>query len=126
MRRFAASLVAFDAAEVADEKQVLEMPAHGGAAFVVLDCLLPASLAPRPERRADDLLEQRRLAVGRAPEDPQVSPRDAEPRQLGGRAHDLEVGLVVDVPPVLALGLDDAVLLELPEEPVRDARLVEQ
>src|SRR5437667_6812760 len=105
---------------------MLEMPANRRQALQVLDRLLATSLAARSERRADELLEQRRLAVRRAHEDAQIAARDAEPRQFRCRADDLEIGLVIDRSTVAPVGLDDAVLLELAQEPLRNPGLVEQ
>src|SRR5947207_11170544 len=102
------------------------MAADRGQALEVLDRLLATRLAPRAERRPDELLEQRRLAVGGGAEDTQVPAGDAEARELGGGADDLEVGLVEDGAAVAALRLDDAVLGELPQERLRHARLLDQ
>src|SRR5687767_6220747 len=63
--------VALEAAKVADEKQMLEVPADRRQALQVLDRLLAASLAARTQRWANELLEQRGLAIGRAHEDAQ-------------------------------------------------------
>src|SRR5215208_5119442 len=117
--------VALDAAKVAHEQQVLQVRAHRREAFEVLDRLLAPGLASGAKRRANDLLKQRRLAVGRAPEDAQVPARHAEARELRGRAHDLEIRLVVDHAPVAALRLDDAELLELADQVLRNAGLIE-
>ena len=102
------------------------MAADGGEALEVLDRLLAPRLAARAQLGAEQLLEQRRLAVGRGAEDAQVAPADAELRELGGGADDLEVGLVVGVAPVAALGGDDPEVLQLAQELLADARLVEQ
>src|SRR5215211_4394633 len=104
---------------------MLQVPAHRREAFEVLDRLPAPGLASGTKRRTNDLLKQRRLAVGRAPEDAQVPARHAEARELRGRAHDLEIRLVVDHAPVAALWLDDAELLELADEVLRNAGLVQ-
>ena len=54
----------------------------------------PAGGAARAKRGAEELLEQRRLAVGGGAEDAQVAAGDAVLCELGGGADDLEVGLV--------------------------------
>src|SRR5205085_8967725 len=105
---------------------MLQLPAHGREALEVLDRLLAPCLTSRPKRRPNDLLEQRGLAVRRAPEDAEVSPRHPEPGKLGGRPDDLEIGLVVGEPAVAALRLHDPELLELAEEGLRHARVVEE
>src|SRR4051794_19413247 len=105
---------------------MLEMPADRCQALQVLDRLLATSLAARAERRADELLEERRLAIRGSHEDAQIATGDAEPRQLGCRADDLEVRLVVDRPSVATVGLDDAELLKLAQEPIRHSGLIEQ
>src|SRR6476659_10127255 len=78
---------------------MLEMPADRRQALQVLDRLLPARLAAGAKRWAYQLLKQRRLAIGRGPEHPQVAPGDAELGELCGGPHDLEVGLVVNKRP---------------------------
>ena len=102
------------------------MAADRGEALQVLDRLLAACLAARAQLRAEQLLEQRGLAVGRGAEDAQVAPGDAEARELGGRADDLEVGLVVGLAAVPAFRGDDAELLQLAQELVADPGLGEQ
>src|SRR5581483_3460082 len=91
------------APEIADEEQVLQVAADPRQALEVLERLLAPRLAARAEPRADELLEQRRLAVGGRAEYAEVAGGDAEPGELGRGAHDLEVGLVVDGPPVAPL-----------------------
>ena len=113
-------------AQVADEQQVLEVTADGGEALEVLDRLLAPRLAARAQAGAEQLLEQGRLAIGRGAKHAQVAPADAELRELRGRADDLEVGLVIGLAAVAALGGDDAELLELAQELVADVRLGEQ
>src|SRR5689334_14849174 len=76
---------------------MLEMPADRREAFEVLDRLLAPRLTARAKGRADDLLEQRRLAVG----------------------------LVEHNPPAAPVRLHYAELLELSDEALRDARLVQ-
>src|SRR5205823_8131449 len=90
-----------------------------------LDGLLAALGIPRAQRRRQDLLEQRRLAVGRGPEDAQVASADAEARQLADGADDLLVGVVVERLPVVLLAADDPVLLELADERALGAGLLE-
>ena len=102
------------------------MPADGGEALEVLDRLLAPRLAARAQAGAEQLLEQRGLAVGRGAKDPQVAPADAELRELGRGADDLEVGLVVGLATVAALGGDDPELLQLAQELVADVRLGDQ
>src|SRR3954454_5926881 len=98
---------------------MLQLPADRREALEVLDCLLAPGLASRAQRRPHDLLEQGRLAVSRAPEHPKVATRDAETRELGGRSHDFEIGLVIDDAPVPSLRLEDAELLQLAEQVLR-------
>src|SRR3954447_14901872 len=105
---------------------MLEVAADRRQALEVLDRLLATRLAARPQRRADELLEQRRLAVGGGAKDAEVAAGDAEARELGGGADDLEVGLVEDRAAVTALRLDDPVLGELPQERLRHPRLLDQ
>ena len=81
-----------------------------------LDRLAPAVGIARLERRGEDLLEQRGLAVGGGPEDAQVAAADAELRELGRGLDDLPLGLVVERVAALALAVDDPVVLELLDE----------
>ena len=92
------------------------MRRHGGEVLERLDRLLAALGIARAQRRGEDLLQQRRLAVGRRAEDAQVAPADAVARELGDRADDLALGLVEVLDPGAQLALDDAVLLELGDE----------
>src|SRR5439155_8087015 len=89
------------------------------------DRLLAALGIARAQRRGEDLLQQRRLAVGRRAEDAQVAPADAVARELGDGADDLALGLVEVRGPGPRLALDDAVLLELLDQRRIGARLLE-
>src|SRR5215213_1884380 len=113
-------------AQVAHQEQVLQMAADRSEALEVLDRFLPACLAARAKRRTDDLLERARLPVDRASKYPQVSPPHAKPRQLGRGADDLEIRLVVARPALAAIGLHDAVLLELAKQALWHAGLVQK
>src|SRR5207244_11264362 len=90
-----------------------------------LDGLLAPLGIPGPQRRGEDLLQERGLAVGRRAEDAQVAPADAVARQLGDGADDLALGLVVVRRPGARLALDDAVVLQLLDQRRRGARLLE-
>src|SRR3954470_21460151 len=114
-----------DLAQVPDEQQVLEVRRHRGEVLERLDRLLAALGVARAQRRGEDLLQQRRLAVGRGPERAQVAPADAVAGELGHRAHDLSLGLVVVLRAGAVLALDDAVVLELGDEPRIGARLLD-
>src|SRR4051794_19063717 len=105
---------------------MLQMPADRRQALQVLDRLLAASLTARAQCRADELLEQRRLAIRRTDEDAQIATSDAESRQLRGSADDLQIGLVIDRPSIAAIGLDDAEFLELAQKRLGHPGLVEQ
>ena len=98
------------------EQQVLEVRGDRGEVLERLDRLLAALGIARAQRRGEDLLEQRRLAVGRGAEHAQVAPADAVARELGDGADDLALGLVVVADAAADLALDDAVLLELLDE----------
>ena len=76
------------------------MRGDGGEVLERLDGLLAALRIARPQGGREDLLQQRRLALGGRLEHAQVAPRHAVARQLGDRADDLALGLVVvaDVP----------------------------
>src|SRR5512133_2531766 len=91
----ATGCLAGDLAQVADEEQVLEMGGHGGEVLERLDRLLALLGIARAQRRAQQLLEQGRLAVRGRPEDAQVAPADAVAGQLGHGPDDLPLGLVV-------------------------------
>ena len=67
----------------------------------------------RAQRRRDELLEQRRLAVGRRPERAQVPRVDAEPRQLRADGRDVGVGLGVALVGAAAERREQPVVLEL-------------
>src|SRR5919109_2483037 len=105
-----------DLAQVPDQQQVLEVAGDRGQVLQCLDRLLALVGIARAQRRAEDLLEQRRLAVGRGAEHPQVASAHAVAGQLGHRADDLALGVVVvsGRPPRLAF--DHAVLLQLAHE----------
>src|SRR4051794_13283750 len=107
------SLSSGDLAQVPDEQQVLEVAGDRGQVLQRPDRLLAALGIARAQRRGEDLLQQRGLAVGRRAEDAQVAPADAVARELGDRAHDLALGLVEVLRPGAHLALDDAVLLQL-------------
>src|SRR3954465_11997330 len=114
-----------DLAQVPDEQQVLEGRRHRGEVLERLDRLLAALGVARAQRRGEDLLQQRRLAVGRGPERAQVAPADAVTGELRHRAHDLALGLVVVLRPGAVLAFDDAVVLELGDEARVGARLLD-
>src|SRR4051794_7672991 len=78
--------------QVADQQEVLEVAGDGGEVLQRLDRLLAALRVARPQRRGQDLLQQRGLAVGRGAEDAEVAPADAVARELRDRAHDLALG----------------------------------
>ena len=65
------------------------------------------------------------LALGRGLEDAQVAPRHAVARQLGDRADDLALGLVVVAHVAAQLAGDDPVVLELGHEPPLGAGLLD-
>src|SRR3954452_14792902 len=105
--------LADDLAQVADQQQVLEVRRDRREVLERLDRLLAPLRVPRAQRRREDLLQERRLAVGRRAEHAQVASADAVARQLGHRAHDLALGLVEVRHAGALLALDDAVLLQL-------------
>ena len=74
---------------------------------------------------AEQRFEQVRLAVGRGAEDAQVAAADAEPRELVGGADDLAVGLVVDRLALALLRLDDPEVLELGDQLLAGAGLLD-
>src|SRR3954447_12621240 len=117
--------LADDLAQVADEQQVLEVRRDGGEVLERLNRLLPALRVPRPQGGGEDLLQERRLAVGRRPERAQVAPADAVAGELRDGADDLALGLVVVLRPGAVLALDDAVVLELGNEARVGARLLD-
>ena len=107
-------------AQIAHEQQVLEVRGDRGEVLERLDRLLAPLGIARAQRRGEDLLQQRGLALGRGAEHAQVAARHAVAGQLGDGAHDLALGLVVvlrDCParPAL-LALDDPVVLELGDQ----------
>ncbi len=77
---------------------------------------LRRDLAARAQRRAEDLLDQGRLAVGGGAEDAEVAAVDAEAGELGRGADDLEVGLIEVLLTVLLARMDDPELLELADQ----------
>src|SRR6185312_2513834 len=79
----------------------------------------------RAQCRSQDLLQQGRLAVRARAEGAQVAPAHAVAGQLGDGTHDLALGLVVVLGPRADLALDDAVLLELGDQPRLGARLLD-
>src|SRR4051812_805908 len=120
-----AGLSGDDLAQVADEEQVLEVRGHGGQVLERLDGLLAALGVARAQGRGEDLLQQRGLAGGAGAEGAQVATADAVAGQLGHGADDLALGLVVVLRPGADLALDDAVLLELGNQPRLRARLLD-
>jgi hypothetical protein len=86
--------------------------------------LLAALGVPRAERGRDDGFEQARLPVGPGAERPEVPRGDPEPREPPARGRDLGVSLGVALLPVLRPRHEQAELLELARELVRDARPV--
>ena len=75
--------------------------------------------------RGEDLLEQAGLALGRGLEDAQVAPCHAVARQLGDRADDLALGLVVVARRPAHLAGHDPEVLELGHQPPLGARLLD-
>src|SRR3954452_2574767 len=117
--------LADDLAQVADQQQVLEVRRDRREVLERLDRLLAALRVPRAQRRGEDLLQERRLPVGRGPERAQVAPADAVAGEFGHGADDLALGLVVVLRPGAVLALDDAVVLELGDEPRVGAGLLD-
>src|ERR671916_1985384 len=114
-----------DLAQVTDQQQVLEVRRDRRQVLERLERLLAALGIARAQRRREDLLQQRRLAVGGGAKHAQVAPADAVARELGDGADDLALGLVVVVLAGAQLALDDAVVLELLDELRARARLLE-
>src|SRR5438270_12972282 len=112
------------AAEVPDEKQVLQVGGNRRQVLERLDRLLAALGIARAQRRREDLLEQCRLAIRRGPEDAQVAAADAEAGELADCADDLELRVVVPGLALALLALDHAVLLELADKRALRPRLV--
>src|SRR6202042_2761363 len=110
-----------DLAQVADEEQMLEVGGDRGEILQRIDRLLAPLGITRAQRRGQDVLEQLRLAVGRAAEHPQVAATHAVARELGYGPDDLALGLVVVLDPGAVLALDDAELDELTHELGRGA-----
>src|SRR3954469_13440486 len=125
MSRTKAARSAGNLSEIPDEQQVLEVRGHRGEVLERLDGLLAPLGIPRAQRRGKDLLQQRRLAVGRRAEDAQVAPAHAVARQLGDGADDLALGLVEVGDARAHLALDDAVVLELLDQRGVGAGLVD-
>ena len=94
-------------------------------AFQALQRLLAALGVARAQRRAEQRFQQVRLAVGRGAEDAQVAGADADPGEFVGGADDLAVGLVVDGLALAFLGLDDAEVLELGDQLLAGAGLLD-
>src|SRR6185312_2171257 len=90
-----------------------------------LDGLLAPLRVTGAQRRREDLLEQRGLAVGGGAEHAQVAATDAEAGQLERVAHDLALGVVVPDLTLPLLALDHPELLELAHERLLGARLLE-
>src|SRR5919199_9829 len=88
--------LAGDVAQVPHEQQVLQVRGDRGQVLERLDRLLAPVRVARAQRRRQDLLEQRRLAVGRGAEDAQVAPGHAVARELRDGADDLLLGVVVE------------------------------
>src|SRR5687767_6642474 len=76
-------------AQIADEQQVLEVRGDRGQVLQRLDRLLAPLGIARAQRRRQDLLEQRRLPVGRGAKHAQVAPAHPVALELGHGAHDL-------------------------------------
>src|SRR6059058_1934135 len=87
--------LADDLAQVADQQQVLEVRRDGREVLERLDGLLAALDVARAQRRGQDLLQQRGLAVRARAERAQVAPAHAVAGELGDRPDDLALGLVV-------------------------------
>src|SRR5205085_7273731 len=76
----------------------------------------------RAQGRRDQLLEQRRLAVGRGPERAQVARRHAVVLQLQADGRDVDVRLGIALVATRAAGREQAEVLELFRELARDTR----
>src|SRR3954453_8248675 len=105
-----------DLPQIPDQQQVLEVCRHRREVLERLDRLLAALRVARAQRRGEDLLQQRRLPVGRGPEGAQVAAAHTVAGELGDGADDLALGLVVVLRPRAVLALDDAVVLELGDQ----------
>ena len=92
-----------------------------GEVVEVVDPRLPALRVPRAQRRRDELLEQRRLAVGRRPERAQVARVDAVTCQLRAHSCDVDVRLRVALVGPRAGRREETERLELAREVGRDA-----
>src|SRR5579859_4117953 len=102
-----------DLAQIADQQQVLEVGGDGRQVLERFDRLLAAVGVTRAQRRSENALKQRGLAVGRAAKNPQVAPADPVPGELGHGPHDLPLGLL-EVPHARTLlALDHPELDEL-------------
>src|SRR5437867_2451103 len=100
---------------------MLQMRDDRGQVFQRLDCFASALAVARPQRRGQDLLEQRGLSVCRCTEDAQIARCHAVPGELVDRADYLPIEVVVATTSALKFTLDDAVLLELLHEPLPGA-----
>src|SRR5436190_5160324 len=114
-----------DLAQVSHEQQVLEVRGDRREVLQRLERLLAALRVPRAQRRREDLLQQRRLAVGRGAQHAQVAPADAVAGELRDRADDLALGLVVVLRAGADLALDDAEVLQLGHQRRLRLRLLE-
>src|SRR5215218_4495736 len=103
--------------QVAHEQQVLEVRRDGGEVLERLDRLAAALGIARAQRRGEDLLQQRRLALRGRLEHAQVAPGDPVARELRDGADDLALRLVVVAGAAAHLAADDPVVLELAHEP---------
>src|SRR3954471_4623455 len=117
--------VAGKPAQVPDQQQVLEVADRRRQAFQALQRLFAPLGVARAQRRPQQRFQQVRLAVGRGAEDAQVPGADTHPRELVGGADDLAVGLVVDGLALAFLRLHDPVVLELADQLLAGAGLLD-
>src|SRR3954454_16804301 len=94
-------------------------------AFQALQRLFAPLGVARAQRRSQQRFQQVRLAVGRGAEDAQVPRPDPHPRELVGGTDDLAVGLVVDGLALAFLRLHDSVVLELADQLLAGAGLLD-
>jgi len=113
-------------AQVPNQEQVGEVADGGRQRLQVLDGLAPACGVRRAKRRPDDRLDQRGLAVRRGAQDLEVPAPHAEAGELRRRLDDLAVALGVELPPIGDLGLEQAPLLQLPDQLGPGAGLLHQ
>src|SRR4051794_4620890 len=106
--------------QVTPEQELRQLLRQLGEVLELLDPRLPALGVPRPQRRRDDLLEQRRLAVGAVPERAQVPRRDPITRELGAGGGHVGVRGAVELAVALLPRLEQAELLQLLRELGRD------